>query len=856
MKKLENIQIRLIILVLTLLVAFLLLITFQRKNDFNKRINYNIDFRQEKENIVTNIISLKAEGIKAITFENSQWDEMVQYVQTRDKKLTHGTLLLKNGEFGIDYNWVYNNKLELIYSANKRIDTILHIGLIDSINFRDYIKDHYFTHFFIIIDGELVEIFGAPIQPTQDHNRTSKPAGFLLYGKIWNEQYIESLENLTNSKINITNEISYTQNIDDLISNSVLIKKNIYDFNKKFLKSINFIFNAEVLIELNQASNKTYTNNLLFFFIILLALSIFLYLYIAKPIKTLSQSLITDDFEKLTPVLESKTEFREFAELLIKYNHQKRELQAEISKKNHIMEQLFLSEAKYRGIFENMINGLALIEVITNSNGEVIDFLIIEMNTTLANILELDREITTGEKLSEIITLSWVFKHLDILQKIAVKGENISVELLLPNNSRYYSISAFSPKKYWCALILEDVNDRKQAEISLHDTNKQLELTLSELKAAQEQLVHNERLKVLGQMASGIAHDINNALTPILGYVDILLFDNKNQNITESLKVIQTAGIDIKNTVEHLKIFYRPKSNQEITYSIQLNEIIETTLELTKHRWKSIPQSMGKEIVIIQELSSTLPNIQGKTSDIREILTNLIINASDAMNNNGILAFKTFTRDNKVILEVTDNGAGMDTNTKAHCLEPFYTTKGNKGTGMGLAMVANIVQSHNAILEIESELGKGTTFRISFNVDTENQIIEDYTNFNRILKILCISDDPVFLDMMYSILTEHNHIVTTSLSSEDGISIFEKANKNNTNFDIVMIDTGLKKINRKETAKQIQLIKSDTPIILITSWLAELDPAIGYPNVFLLNKPLTVKDLNQLLNKIFYQKKD
>jgi signal transduction histidine kinase len=555
-------------------------------------------------------------------------------------------------------------------------------------------------------------------------------------------------------------------------------------------------------------------------------------------------------------VLERKTEFREFAELLSKYDSQKRELHAEIEKTTNVMEQLFLSEAKYRGIFENMLNGLVLVEVITDSDEKAIDFLFIEINTTLGNIFGLDPQKTIGKKLSDISKTSWVFKDLSFFHKVAIKGENISTEILLPNNSRYFSVSAFSPKKYWCALILEDIHNRKQSELALQETNIQLESTLSELKTTQEKLVHNERLKVLGQMASGIAHDINNALTPILGYIDLLLLDNKNQEINQTLNIIKTASLDIKNTVEKIKTFYRQKSDKEITDVIDLNKIIGNSIELTKHRWKSIPQSMGKEIVIVKELLPTLPNIKGKASDIREVLTNLIINASDAMNNNGTLTFKTFSQNNKVVFELTDNGSGMDETTKAQCLEPFYTTKGDKGTGMGLTMVANIVQSHNATLEIESELGKGTIFRILFDTYTNDQIIKDYTKFNRILKILFISDDPVFLDMMYSILTEHNHIVTTSLSSEDGISIFEKANKSNTNFDIAILDAGVHKINMKETAKKIQFIKPNTPVILLTSWLAEIDPAIDQPNVFLLNKPLTVKELNQLFNTIFPIKRD
>jgi signal transduction histidine kinase len=855
MIKLGKIQIRLIVLILTLYVMFLLVISFQRKSEFEKITNYNIEFQQEKENFITSIISLETENIKSLIFENSQWDEMLQYVHTRDKKRVYGNLLSNNKAAGCNYIWIYSNKFELIYSANEQTDINLPLCIVDSIKFQKSLQSNYFSHFFLLIANELVEVFGSPIQPKNDFERGQKPVGFLFYGKIWNDQYIQSLENYSHSKINITNEIAYSQKTDNLTSNLMFIKKNIHDFNGDFLKCITFSFDAQSLLELIHTSNKTHAKNLLIFFIIILILSIFLYLNIAKPMRILSQNFITERFENLTPVLESKTEFREFAELLIKHDNQRRKLQAEMVEKNHMMEQLLLSEAKYKGIIDNMINGLGVIEVITNHDEKVIDFLLIEINATLANMLKLDRETIIGKKLSDINKMSWAFNYLPTFHRVGVIGKNLSGELLLPSNSRYCSISVFSPKKYWCAFIVEDINDKKQAELSLRDTNLQLETTLAELRATQEKLIRNERLKILGQMASGIAHDINNSLTPIIGYIDLLLMDNKNQEISDILKVIKIASLDISNTIEHLRVFYRPKSDKELKDMIQLNELIEDSIELTKHKWKTIPKTLGKEIIVKKELLPSLPNIKGKISDIREALTNLIINACDAMNNNGTLTFKTFVENNKVVFETTDNGCGMDEKTKARCLEPFYTTKGKNGTGLGLAMVSSIVNNHDAILEIESELGKGTKFRFLFDTYEEGDILnnnEDYIEFHHKLKILCIiNNDPIFANMIYFILTEQNHNITTSLSIEEGVSVFERENKNNTNFDIVIIDTGMKKINKKETAKKIQSIKSETPVIILTSWLTELYPVSDQPNVFLLNKPFVLKDLNKILNKIF-----
>ena len=247
-----------------------------------------------------------------------------------------------------------------------------------------------------------------------------------------------------------------------------------------------------------------------------------------------------------------------------------------------------------------------------------------------------------------------------------------------------------------------------------------------DLRQSQHTVMQQERLRALGQMASGIAHDINNAISPISLYTDSLL--EREPNLTEkgraALTVIQRAIDGVAGTVARMREFYRQREPEMTLALVDLNSVAQQVIDLTRAKWFDLPQQLGLSIELHTDLAAKLPGIMGAEGEIRDALTNLIFNAVDAMPDGGMLTVRTFAQpgagDTELVrVEVIDTGIGMSEETRRRCLEPFFTTKGERGTGLGLAMVYGMIQRHSAEFDIESDVGKGTTMRVTFPAYTQ-----------------------------------------------------------------------------------------------------------------------------------------
>src|SRR5256714_1491934 len=265
------------------------------------------------------------------------------------------------------------------------------------------------------------------------------------------------------------------------------------------------------------------------------------------------------------------------------------------------------------------------------------------------------------------------------------------------------------------ATSAENVTKREKAEKDLVEVNRELERALSELKATQQQIIQQERLSALGQMAAGIAHDFNNTLMPILGFADVLLqndsmLDDKAE-ARRCLEMLRTSAKDAASVVSRLREFYRPVDSEEAFPIVDLAKLAEQAIALTEPKWRGLTQARGITVQVETNFRAH-PIVAGDESALREVLTNLLFNAVDAMPQGGRIAFETSIEKELAVLRVSDSGTGMTETVRRRCLEPFFSTKGEHGTGLGLSMVYGIVERHRGHLEIESAVGKGTTFVI------------------------------------------------------------------------------------------------------------------------------------------------
>jgi PAS domain S-box-containing protein len=394
-----------------------------------------------------------------------------------------------------------------------------------------------------------------------------------------------------------------------------------------------------------------------------------------------------------------------------------------------------------------------------------------------------------------------------------------------------------------------------------------LEGAYKNLHQTQHALVQQERLRALGQIASGIAHDINNALSPALMYTQLLLegeqdFSPKSR---KWLGVVKRAIEDVAHTVSRMREFYRHRDAEQLKTTIDLNVLAEHAIALTRARWEDMPQEHGAVVEAIIDRMPCLPPVLGIEAEIRDALTNLIFNAVDAMPGGGTLTLRTATRSAaagtpsasgaaKVTVEVIDTGVGMDEVTRARCLEPFYTTKGERGTGLGLAMVYGMAQRHDAEIEIDSTVGKGTLVRLIFPALSEAPAIDPQpeVRVSRSLRILLVDDDPMVIEALSTVLTADGHCVEQVGDGQAGISLFEKLSTTAERVDLVITDLGMPHVDGRAVASAVKAIAPGTPVFLLTGWGHRLlmDNEIPDEVDRVLGKPPKVHELRAALAEV------
>ena len=394
---------------------------------------------------------------------------------------------------------------------------------------------------------------------------------------------------------------------------------------------------------------------------------------------------------------------------------------------------------------------------------------------------------------------------------------------------------------------------RKQAEEDLRQSNRRLEETLNQLQATQQQIIQQERLRALGQMAAGIAHDFNNALTPILGYSELMLMAKKvfadRKQTTRYLQLMNTAAKDARNIVRRLREFYRPREENEFFASVELNQLVKQATELTKPKWQEQSRASSITISIESDLQK-VPCVRGNEVELREVLTNVILNAVDAMPKGGTITISTHSHNDYVILKVSDTGEGMTTEVKQRCFEPFFTTKGEYGTGLGLSVVYGIVLRHGGEIKIESNPGKGTTFVIHLPVQMEPQTKAKSPAAEanlRPLHVLVVDDKPMIRDVVTEYLTEDEHTVETATNGREGLEKFYAGR-----FDLVITDRAMPDMSGTQLAKLIKEIAPNKPIILLTGFGDMMKNAEEKPTCVdcIVNKPVTMTTFREVLAKV------
>ena len=365
-----------------------------------------------------------------------------------------------------------------------------------------------------------------------------------------------------------------------------------------------------------------------------------------------------------------------------------------------------------------------------------------------------------------------------------------------------------------------------QMSISIENAQlfSDLKQTVQELKQAQDQIIQAEKLRAMGEMASGVAHDFNNVLAVVLGNIQLLLHQLDRlspEEIREGLKIIERSSKDGAETVRRIQEFTGVRRDREFV-SLSLNEIITEVVNITQPRWKDQTQKKGIQVGLTAQLGE-IPLVMGSPSELREVLTNIIFNAVDAMPEGGKLSITTSPQaEDWVEVRIADTGIGMTEEVKKRIFDPFFTTKGVTNSGLGMSVSYGIIKRHGGEILIESELGKGTTFIIHLptGYGEEVSVVKEVTPIkeSRQARILVIDDEDSVRDILYRMLKTKGHQVVVASNGEEGIERFRSQP-----FDLVFTDLGMPKISGWEVGKTIKEINPKIPIAMITGWGMELD---------------------------------
>jgi PAS domain S-box-containing protein len=385
-----------------------------------------------------------------------------------------------------------------------------------------------------------------------------------------------------------------------------------------------------------------------------------------------------------------------------------------------------------------------------------------------------------------------------------------------------------------------------------------------DLRQTQQTVMQQERLRALGQIASGIAHDINNALSPAALYAQSMLSHEPGLSTRsrDQLGVIQRAIEEVARTVQRMRAFYLPRGLELTLAPVDLNQVLMQVIDLTRARWSNIPQQRGVVVDVKSDLAPDLPMILGAEHEVRDAFTNLLLNAVDALPDGGTVTLRTRfdVRDDEVIVEIRDSGVGMNETTRSRCLEPFFTTKGERGTGLGLPMVFGMVQRHSGELEIESELGRGTTVRLIFPRAPTGMTVQEKMLAipSRPLRILLIDDDPLLLKSLRDALELDEHQVITAEGGQSGIDTFAAAVKAGNSFDAVITDLGMPYVDGRRVAARIRQITAKVPIIMLTGWGHRLNATDDKPEHVdrVLSKPPKMAELRATLAELVRPKEN
>ena len=371
---------------------------------------------------------------------------------------------------------------------------------------------------------------------------------------------------------------------------------------------------------------------------------------------------------------------------------------------------------------------------------------------------------------------------------------------------------------------------------------------ITEQKQERERAARADKLRALGQLASGVAHDFNNSLAAILGRAQLILRRVKDEELIRSLGIIVTAAEDAAATVRRIQTFARKSVDAELEF-LDIGSLLRDAIEITRTRWENEARAAGLNVDVTLNAESDL-FVRGNASELREVFVNLIVNAVDAMPGGGKLTICSELKGDRLRLRFADTGTGMKEEVRERVFEPFYTTKGVLGTGLGLAVSYGIIERHKGSISVESKPGNGTAFYIDLPLAESGEAAADESRpetRSSSLSVLVVDDEPFVRETLADMLVDLDHKVVTADCGRDAL-----AKVCSDDFDLVFTDLAMPEMDGWETAREIHKHRPDLPIVLVTGYGATAQPPSGEHDLVacIISKPFDFDQVTGTIGKV------
>ena len=361
--------------------------------------------------------------------------------------------------------------------------------------------------------------------------------------------------------------------------------------------------------------------------------------------------------------------------------------------------------------------------------------------------------------------------------------------------------------------------------------------TLDDLKAAQETLVRGATLRAVGELAAGASHHLNNLMAVVLGRTQLLLHKNRVPEMAPALRIIERATVDAADTVRRIQAFSRAQHGGSAT-ELDLNETVRESIDFTRARWEHEAQVRGAGVEMVFE-PGELPPALGRKAELREVLTNLILNAVDALPAGGRVLIRSWSEPGRAVVSICDSGMGMSAEVRDRAFEPFFTTKGVQRLGLGLAVAYGLVTSHGGQISLDGDEGRGTT--VTFWIPTvgaaEAPPPPAAVGAEPQGRILVVDDEADVREMLADVLMSRGHHVTMAGGGREALQSLEQGD-----YDLVITDLGMPELNGWEVARAIKAMRASMPVLLLTGWADALEADAGRVDA-VIKKPFDVSTL-------------